>query len=168
MSSCPHQQFTSLYRAHYDSCLQKALHITRCPYTAEDIVQDVFATIWSKEQGSSDIHDWPAYLSTMVHNRSIDLLRKQKLRDHIDSNYTISLTGNTTEEMVNYRHLDQEYRHALSTLTQHRRAVFVLSRMKGWSRHHIASRLNITINTVKSTMQNALAHLNQHLPHEDN
>jgi RNA polymerase sigma-70 factor, ECF subfamily len=71
--------FEALFRAHYDSLCSFAVRYTDSSAIAEELVQDVFARVWT------DHSRWPApqnpraYLFTAVRNRALNVGRRQQL-----------------------------------------------------------------------------------------
>ena len=73
--------FETLFRAHYDALCSFAVRYTDSSAIAEELVQDVFAHVWT------DRIRWPApqnqraYLFTAVRNRALNVGRRRQLED---------------------------------------------------------------------------------------
>jgi RNA polymerase sigma-70 factor (ECF subfamily) len=69
--------FDALYRAHYDLLWRFAYRHVGQAETAEDVVHDVFATLWHQRQTVRIRTTLTAYLIGAVHKRAIDAVRRQ-------------------------------------------------------------------------------------------
>src|SRR5579859_5544950 len=81
-------QLLALYSEHADSAraLASRLLFDRCE--AEDVVQDVFLTLWRRPDCfDPDRGTGRAWLLTVVRNRSLDHLRRRACRPREDSDY---------------------------------------------------------------------------------
>jgi RNA polymerase sigma-70 factor (ECF subfamily) len=73
--------FETLFRTHYDALCSFAVRYTDSSAIAEELVQDVFARVWT------DRSRWPsplnqrAYLFTAVRNRALNVGRRRQLED---------------------------------------------------------------------------------------
>ncbi len=161
--------FETIYRLYANN-----LYIFACSYisdkiTAEDIVQEVFVTLWDHRktiQIKSNVH---GYLFRMVKNRCLDYLRKPQK--------TISIEGEEVDERrINYQALQDEgasllieseleksIHDAIELLPDSCRAVFLKIRIDGMKYREAANELNISVKTVESHMTKALKHLRVHL-----
>lgn len=161
--------FETIYRLYANN-----LYIFACSYisdkiAAEDIVQEVFVTLWDRRKAlriKSNIH---GYLFTMVRNRCLDYLRKPRK--------TISIDGEEVDERrINYQALQDEgasrlieseleksIHDAIELLPEACRAVFLKTRIEGMKYKEAARELNISVKTVESHMTKALKHLRVHL-----
>src|SRR5262245_34044712 len=69
----------ALYYRYSKACFGVALKIVADPYLAEEVVQDVFLKLWAAPHGYlPERGSFATWLLTIVRNRSLDRLRKQK------------------------------------------------------------------------------------------
>nr|WP_163570901.1 sigma-70 family RNA polymerase sigma factor [Fodinicola feengrottensis] len=72
-----HQAFRRFFLRHYRFCIQYAYRIVQDPAGAEDVVQDVFLSVWT---GAARFQASRAravtWLRTIVHHRAVDHIRR--------------------------------------------------------------------------------------------
>jgi RNA polymerase sigma-70 factor (ECF subfamily) len=125
---------------------------------AKDIVQDVFASIWSKRDNLTIPAAVDAYLYGAVKNRILNVIAHQ----HVVSRYAESIDRFLengiayTDEQVREKELARIIEKEISLLPEKMRVVFEMSRNDELSYREIAERLNISENTVKKQAQRAL------------
>lgn len=132
---------------------------------SEEIVQVTFMNFWI-HRNNLEIHKPIApYLFTIARRTLIDAWRKSAnseiFRQRVYSKMTA--TNNQTEETVFLRDLERIVNIGLNKLNQHQQEVFKLSRHEGLSYEEIAERLQISKNTVKYHLVNALKVMRAHL-----
>lgn len=122
---------------------------------AEDLVQDVFTSVWGKA-GSFDPSK--ASLTTWIYqiarNRSTDLDRRRRARPaSAGSEPLVFLAGGEgTHHLA--EHLDVA--EALSLLSPDHQEVLALAYLKGLSQREIALKIGVPLGTVKSRTASAL------------
>lgn len=82
--------FASLYRTLYTILWRIAILVTRSAPTAEEIVQDVFLTLWDRRETLDVDADIRVYLAAAVRNRAHDLSRHRTV-------YTDAVCPRSTE-----------------------------------------------------------------------
>lgn len=80
------KQFKALFEKYYTKLYYSSLAIVRDEDDARDIVNDVFAHIWEKHDSFEDTVN-SMYLYTLIRHRSLDHLKKKKVRDNYANNY---------------------------------------------------------------------------------
>jgi RNA polymerase sigma-70 factor (family 1) len=161
--------FELLYKKYYNFLCLIAEHFVRNPSDAEEIVSDVFVKLWNIREKIDITISIKAYLVRAVHNTSINYLKQSKIRNKL----TDSLSNSDYELLVwdsDYP-LGQLYEkeimnildHGINTLPNACRQIFILSRDEDMTYHDIASKLGISVNTVKAQMKIALARLRKTL-----
>jgi RNA polymerase sigma-70 factor (ECF subfamily) len=171
------QAFEELYDRYVRGCFGLAMKIVREPSMAEEVVQDVFMKLWSKpgiftpERGK-----FSGWLLTLVHNRSVDKLRRLKasagggvlpLDGTLDSDASlaevIADTSATPHEQAWLGEQGQIVREALRKLPRQQRETIVLAYFGGLTQKEIAERLQEPLGTVKTRTRSALQQLRRAL-----
>ena len=67
--------FRILYKTYYKALVCYAIQITGESGVAEDIVQELFSTIWERQMSFKSLVSFKAYLYNSVRNASIDYLK---------------------------------------------------------------------------------------------
>jgi RNA polymerase sigma-70 factor (sigma-E family) len=152
----------ALFRDHHGELVRLALLMVGDLPTAEDVVQDVYASLhqrWSKVAAA----DSPLpYVRAAVLNGCRSVLRRQGIARragvlHRASSPDQSLASAESEVILSEER--REVLAALARLPQRRREVLVLRYYLGLSEAEIATILGISPGTVKSTAARALAGL---------
>jgi len=131
----------------------------------EDIVQDLFITLWIKHnqiQISSSLRN---YLFTSVKNRSLDYLKKEKKKtQHLNStNHLQNHSENFSTFWFAESELETLVEKSLNKLPARCREIFKLSRFEGFKNQEIAEQLGISKRTIELQISNALKFLREDL-----
>ncbi|MCY4420404.1 MAG: sigma-70 family RNA polymerase sigma factor [Gammaproteobacteria bacterium] len=131
----------------------------------DDILQDVFATVWQK----ANLYDHQrasaaAWIFTIARNRRIDALRNERRPefDPQDPALQRNPVPGGEETFIAWQHA-KTVRIALDVLSDEQREVLRLSFYEGESYSAIAVRLGIPLGTVKSRARLAFARLRTEL-----
>jgi RNA polymerase sigma-70 factor (family 1) len=149
--------FTCLFDAYYKHLGQYVFRLTESIEAAEDIVQDVFVTIWSKRQDLLVIESFANYLFIITRNNTYRFL-KEKASAHArqqewERQYKeeLYLPGETTQEETIRIMIDK----LVEKLPPQQRKVYELSRIEHMKHSEIASMLCISAETVKKHIMSA-------------
>lgn len=126
---------------------------------ADEILQDVFMSIWKNRDKINEITDFNAYLYVIAKNRSLKVLKgiiKDKRRESDRAIYYNNLWEQEFLNDYSEKEVQQLLEQALLLLSPQQRNVFELSRMQGMSREEVAMRLNISKATVSVHLTIAL------------
>jgi RNA polymerase sigma-70 factor (ECF subfamily) len=137
---------------------------------AQDLVQDLFFSLWTKRANLSITGSLKAYLRKAVVNRCIDEIRRNKRQGTTSDEQlpyqAASQTG--ADALLETSDLQREINQAVDSLPERCRAVFSLSRFHDLSNKEIAAKLGISVKTVENQMTKALKLLRKalasHLP----
>ena len=150
------------FRIWYRPLCLYALHYLEDLDEAEDLVQDVFCTLWQKSGGDAEPTGGKAYLYTCVRNRCLDLLRSPSRK-----NRPSSLEGLSASECLSLTEYDdstlrdsslEEARMwvEISRLPRRCRRILLMGKVQGKKYSEIARELGISENTVRNQMAKAL------------
>lgn len=123
----------------------------------KDILQEVFTSIWSKRNLQIST-SFSAYIYAAVRYKLFDYLDKKKIRN----GYATSLQqfmeeGEcVTDNEVRANELRRQIEKEIDSLPPKMREVFILSREANQTYEEIASQLDISHNTVRKQISNAL------------
>jgi RNA polymerase sigma-70 factor (family 1) len=158
LKSGDHAAYNEIYNRYERLLYIHAYKRLRDREEARDIIQDLFTVLWTKRSEIQFTGSLRAYLFTAVRNRIFDLAARQQLQ----SEYIISLQhyidqGHyTTDHQARHNQLLAIIDHEIAQLPPKMRAVFELSRNEQLSHREIAEQLDISEQTVKKQVQNAL------------
>jgi len=154
-----------LFRRHYAELCRAALRFVNNEQEAEDIVQELFVSLWEKrDRGKDDVGTVGPYLRRAVRNRSLNYLRDRK-RIPVDDGevpLTLAATG-FADDGLEQDELSVRINRAIDRLPERCRLVFVMSKMEEMSQKEIAAALEISIKTVENQMTRAYRFLREWL-----
>jgi RNA polymerase sigma-70 factor (family 1) len=147
--------------------------LTLLPYPtdeAEDMVSEVFCTMWKNRKQLSIQGSVSSYLYVAVKHRIYDHIKKQKISfEDIDADNLGHPAPEYLEpdNLMIYKELDQRILYLIGKLPNRTRLVFLMNRDEGLTYSEIASVLDITVSSVKTHMYRALKFLNQSFYYSD-
>lgn len=153
-----HRAYTEIYHRYHASLYIHAFKRLQDREECRDIVQELFTTLWIKHGEIVFKTTLSGYLYMAVRNRIFDLLAKKRLKQE----YIISVQHFSEAGTVHADHLARQNQLAamieqeIAALPPRTREIFELSRKGFLSHREIAQRLNLSEQTVKSTVNNAL------------
>ncbi|GGC13507.1 DNA-directed RNA polymerase sigma-70 factor [Parapedobacter defluvii] len=148
--------FTELYKRYWKKLFAIAANRLGYPEDAEEIVQDIFASLWRRRITLKDDLDVGVYLSVSVKYRVIKTLGKHYLQKrYIDSLVTRDQIDDSTQEWLAFEELRDQLALSVAQLPRKCRLVFQLSRDKGLSQKQIATELGISEKTVEAHLGKA-------------
>lgn len=122
------------------------------PDAVEDLVQDVFISVWEGKRIFADIKELTNYLYRACYNNTLLYIRNNQIHDTILSSLAEE-KGVQDEDMIYALTVKEEiirqlYFHIEELPTEQRR--IILLRIEGHSWEEIAELLGVSINTVKT------------------
>jgi len=140
-------------------------------WDAEEVVQDVFSSIWKKPE-SFNPHKGKltSWMMTIVRNKSVDRYRSRKRRkDNTSLEVALEVhpTDDSSDVAANASHSDEKniLGSAINQLPPKQIEVLKLSYFKGLTHPEIAKELSISLGTVKSRIRLGVEKLKQLVPH---
>lgn len=138
-----------LYREHRRRALAIARRILRDNDEAEDVVQEVFARLYSQNVRFDGKAACTTWLHRILVNSSINSLRAKKRRGKLESPPQAPADPEEAA-MGNERHA--LFLEALQDLSEQHRLMLTLRDLRGYSYPEIARLLNVPEGTVKSAL----------------
>lgn len=168
MKQGDHAAFNEIYKRHSPKVFYQVNQMLRDQEAAKDLVQELFITIWTKARNIKEDTRLGGYLYIAAQNRVFKLIQQGKLKD----DYLQSLAEFTAEmsfdasQPHDERELQALIDMEINKLPAKMKQVFELSRKEHLSYHEIAQQLDISDNTVRKQVSNALKILRDKLaPH---
>lgn len=161
--------FSLIYDQYSEKIYRLAFRFLKDKEQSEEIVQETFINLWlSKEKLDPDGNLW-LYLYVIAKRLSLNTLRDvYKSIDLIEKLlYNINEACNNTEEDILAHDLEQYTKTVIDKLPKQQQLIFRLSRVEGLTHQEIAERLQISPNTVKNHMVEALKTIRAHLKYAD-
>jgi RNA polymerase sigma-70 factor (ECF subfamily) len=150
--------FDCLYRKYGKRIYRFALSILKSSEEAENIIQEVFLSLWEHRHSVINEASVKYYIFSIAYNSSISVLRK-KIRetsfiDHLKSLQDIQQEVVNTE--LEFNELNDKLNQIIDQLPRRQREVFLLHRIERLKYRDISERLGISENTIENHMSKAL------------
>ncbi len=162
--------FRQLYDLYWAKLYNYLIRIIKSPEITEEIVIDIFLKLWTGRELLHNIQHLDGFLRKVAYNKAMDFFkiasRDEQLKRIVAREMEMEETSG-----ADHRLLDGESRgilqQAILQLSPQRRLIFTLSREKGLTHEQIARQLNLSRNTVRNSMAEALKSIRQYLKSND-
>jgi len=150
--------FRIVFDHYHDAIYAFALKVTRHGSIAEEIVQDVFMKIWINRTGLPAVRQLTDFLYIIARNHTFNSLRRLARERKLQFNTTdnLEIPGASAEATILQRDYDRLLLQAIDRLSPQQKLVYTLGRQQGLTREEIAAQLQISPETVKVHMAQAL------------
>jgi len=157
--------FEALFHAHYSRLFRFLLHFTRSTDLAEELVQELFTSIWTQKRDFNPRGSLRPYLFKMAKNLALDHIRHHRVLRMKEGEILDELLRNvkTPDEQLDNKLLLEELQRAIKKLPHRCRLIFIMSRYDGLKYAEIANILAISKNTVETQISRALKAVRKHL-----
>ena len=157
--------FRELFERYSDNIYGVAMAYTKSADAAEEIVQDVFVKIWMNRNKLLQVERFDDYLFIVARNYILNYLRNNKknkqfttqLFDHFGE-HTI-----TPEDEFLVKESQKLIEQAVAALPPQQQMVYELRRRQDLSLEDIAGQMNISRNTARNHLNQALKQIKEYL-----
>lgn len=126
----------------------------------DDVVHNVFLRLWENREIIPKVESLDRYLFRAARNAIFDIYEHQKIVIRYErKNASGSQTMCSMDEQINTENLAMLIELTVDRMPPQRRRIFRMSRYLGYSNGEIASRLNLSVNTVNNHIVLALRDL---------
>ena len=157
--------YEEIYRRYWALLYNHARKMVQSDEDAKDLVQDVFSVFWLDGPTLELQTTLSAYLYSIVRYKVFNLIDRKKVRSDYLSSLEDFIKKNeySGEYRVREKQMEELIEKEVAALPPKMREVFELSRKANLNYRQIAEKLNISDNTVKKQMSNALKILRSRL-----
>lgn len=143
---------------HYkDRFYYVALKMTGLEHASEETVQEVFIQIWKQRESLAGVENPDAYFFTILYRQVYQFYKKTALEKKLELAIAEApISKNFTDETVMAKESERLINEAVSRLPAQQQLVFKLSKQEGLSREEIAAQMNISPNTVRNHLAEAM------------
>lgn len=157
----PEQGCSLLFRRYYAPLCNHALRLVYTREVAEDIVGEVFCTLWTERAFTRITTSYRAYLFRAVRNRAYNYLRWELGRESgVEPTENDGLfLGDDPADAMQFDELYAVINQTIADLPPQCRRVFLMSRFEQKSYREIADELGVTVKAVEANISRALTTL---------
>jgi len=151
--------FTCLYRRHWEALFISTVRVIGNREDAEDIIQEVFASLWNRRKALNLTGRLAGYLQVSVKYKAINYIdRNITRRNYLETLSRVADTGTAAspEVLLRVKEVQQLIQTVIESMPPKMREVFQFSRREHLSHKEIAIRLGISEETVKKHIQHAM------------
>jgi RNA polymerase sigma-70 factor (ECF subfamily) len=151
--------FDELYQRYWHLLYTRAMSIVRVDQDAQDVVQDVFMSVWKRKEDLHITTAVSAYLLGAVKLRGLAFLRDNICRrQHLASMASTPQLLHAQEGTIDLesRETERQIAAAVLRMPDRMKVIYRLSRQEALTHRQIAVQLNIEESTVKKQIQYAL------------
>jgi len=131
---------------------------------AENIVQDVFVSVWQNRKNLDPTKMIKAYLFTAVKNNSLKYIRHMKIENKgIEGSAAYIIDDESPDKKLDGKELELKIHQAVNELPEKCMEIFKMNRFENLKYAEIAAILDISIKTVETQMGRALNKLRESL-----
>ena len=162
-----------LYDRHSSLLFGVIMRILRNRSDAEEVLQEVFARVWTRADTYDERLGRPAaWLTRMARNRAIDRLRARRTSGEADGDSTESArephvpsAGPTPEDAAGDAERTGRIQSAMAQLPDEQRELIVAAFFEGYTHSELAARFRLPLGTVKTRIRNGMLAMRDQLEH---
>jgi len=158
--------FARIFETYRQKLYTYLLRITKSEVVAEDILVDVFMKLWIGREMLIRIENLDGFLHKVAYNKAMDFFKTTARHARLQQVYAQRISGQAERSLEDWL-IDEECRrilhNAINQLPPQRKLIYTLSREQGLTHEEIARALNLSRNTVKSTIMAATRSISEYL-----
>jgi RNA polymerase sigma-70 factor (family 1) len=161
------EAFTEIYNRYWKPMLSVAANKTGDLDEAEEIVQDIFVSLWKRRVELVITSTLNSYLSVSVKYKVMKVLSARSKRLALDEHDMLNqpFLDHSTQHELEFDELQTQLADLVSNLPEKCRLVYQLSREAGYTHKQISDEMNISEKTVEAHISRALRAIKQGLSH---
>lgn len=162
------EAFEIIYKTFHPKLVAFAFRYMKVLEDAEGMVQDVFVELWQNHSKINVNLSISSYLFTITKNKIIDYFRKKK-RQNLFNDYLVNFIKNPIVQVDEPEYIERskQINQVIKTLPEKRKIVYLLSKKFGLNRKEIAEFMDVSENTVKNHLLEAIKTLKRALYKEN-
>lgn len=151
--------FEEIFRLYYSPLCWYAASITGDMESAEEIVEELFYTLWKNREQIQIFQSLKSYLYRAVRNEAVQYCEHQDIKERYCTSARTEEEQETTSDphrQMEYKELQSIVQHALNRLPDRRQRIFTMHRIQGMKYSEIALALSLSVKTVEAEMTKVL------------
>lgn len=163
--------FELLFKLYYKPLINYAMLYLHNSELSSEIIQETFIKIWESRSSIDSEKSLKSFLYRCTHNNCVNFIKKSQYNSRLSEEYKAEIltsielweenfTDHLFEMMADEQRISSLH-NAIDDLPQQCREIFILCRFENYSYNQIAEKLNISVNTVKTQLQRAMAKIKE-------
>jgi RNA polymerase sigma-70 factor (family 1) len=156
--------FTILFNHYQKDVFVHSRRLTPSEDDALEVVQDIFIKIWTGRKRLTTIDNFGAYLNRVVRNQVFDVLKQlsQESESHVKLQKATTEIDDSTRQLLDYQDAIHILNEALTELAPQQKMAYKLCHQDGMKYEEAAKEMNISTETVRAHMKQALSKIRAH------
>ncbi|MDD2358795.1 MAG: RNA polymerase sigma-70 factor [Thiovulaceae bacterium] len=156
--------YEQVFRHYYTPLLYCATGITGRSDVAEEIIQDLFYSIWRDRELLDVKSSLKGYLFTSVKNSSLQFCRREKLGERY-SVYAMDDSKSDPDPLndLEYKEMESFIYGALARMPLRRAQIFKMHRFDGKKYSEIADAFSLSVKSIEAEMTKAIRQLREEI-----
>jgi RNA polymerase sigma-70 factor (family 1) len=152
------RSYTEIYNRYKGLLYRHAFKKLKNQHEADDVLQEVFTTLWVKRASFDGQNNLAGYLYVSMRNKILNIIAHQSIHYAYEAQYQHIVDEGTaiTDHRVRIKLLKEMIDSEIAMLPPKMREIFEFSRNAHLSHREIADRLDIAEKTVRNQINNAL------------
>ncbi len=155
--------FDVLYYRYHTALYRNILKLTKDAEIAQDILQDVFTTLWERRLELNADQSVSGWLFVLSFNKSISHLRQKLREEKIVSHLTLPGEEPDISDLFLHEGRYQLLMKAIDSLSPQKKRVFTLCKLEGKTYEEAALELNISKYTIKEYLSAAVVSVRDYI-----
>lgn len=159
--------FEELYNRYWKALLCVALKKLGNAQEAEDVINDLFVSLWNRRNNLPEIISINNYLKGALRFQVLKIWARRHQENTYNSFQESSPSEyyNNVQDALNFKELNHEIKTAILSLPDKCRVIFKMSRQDGMTQKQISLHLGVSQKTVEAHITKALKSLKSNLRH---
>jgi RNA polymerase sigma-70 factor (ECF subfamily) len=149
--------FDAFYQKYHQGLYFSILKVVWQPAAAQDVLQEVFLTLWEQRSGLDPGRSLSSWLFTIAYNKSVNHLRRTLRKELSLEGRECELHVLQEEEGPNPETRTILLQEAMSRLSPQKRRVLELCKLQGKSYEETAKEMQLSRHTVKEYLATAIS-----------
>jgi RNA polymerase sigma-70 factor (family 1) len=148
------KSFAEIYKRYWKKCLHFATQKTGDFMEGENIVQDVFVSLWNRRSGFQITSNLSNYLIVSVKYRVLTLLdkqRSQRIYKEVEL-LNADILDDSTQNYLDFQELQHRLEELIGTLPEKSALIFRMNKEDGMSHREIATELGMSEKAINAQL----------------
>jgi len=146
--------FTEIYNRYWKQVLHYAAHKTGDITAAEDIVQDVFVSLWKRREQLEISSEFKNYLNVSIKYRVLKFLNRERTKRLAEESNIIDydILDDSTQQYLDFDELRSALEEMIGKLPERSALIYRMNKEDGMSHREIANEMKMSEKAVNANL----------------